>query len=239
MTEKAEASLQMQRDERAEEPVMRAPAHRLHAAMGAVFESRGRWQVPAIYGSADLETEAIRSALGYADASAQGKVHLSGAVEPWVEMLTGGPLEPLRTAPAGEDGIVARIGRDWAIVLVPPSRDVEVVMARGRGVAGGGMATDITSSMSGFLVAGPRLHDLLARTLTLDLGELRAGACAAATWAKIPAIIVCRDFGGPAVELYVGSEYGRYAWQTLRDVCGALGGSPVGWTALEASGWRS
>lgn len=238
MTEQAHASVQVQRDQREEQPVMRAPAHRLHAAMGAVFESRGQWQVPALYGSADLETEAIRSALGYADVSAQGKVHLSGLVEPWIEMLTGGSIEPLWTAPAGEDGIVARIGRDWAMVLAPPSREVEVIMARGHGVEGGGMATDITSSMSGFLVAGPRLDDLLARTVTVDLSELRPGACMATSWAKIPAIIVC-DLGGPTAELYVGSEYGRYAWQTLRDLCGSLGGSAVGWTALEASGWRS
>ena len=221
-----------------ERAVMRSPAHRLHASMGAVFEDHGSWQVPARYGSAEAETEAMRSTLGYADVSAQGKVHLSGAVEPWIRLLTGGSLVPLKSAPAGPNGIVARVAREWAVAIVSPSSEGDVLAKLDGAGGAGAMATDMTSSMSGFLVAGPRLSDLLARTLTLDLSEVRAGTCAAAAWARIPAIVVGLDLGSPAVELYVGSEYGRYAWQTLRDMCVKLGGSPVGWAAIESAGWR-
>jgi glycine cleavage system aminomethyltransferase T len=92
--------------------------------------------------------------------------------------------------------------------------------------------------MSGFVVAGPHVSDFLARSVTLDQAELTPGTCAATSWAKIPALVVKHDLGGPAIELYVGSEYGRYAWETLRAMCAKLGGSPVGWNALESMGWR-
>jgi hypothetical protein len=49
--------------------------------------------------------------------------------------------------------------------------------------------------------------------------------------------MVVRNLEVPAVELYVGSEYGRYAWQTLRTLSEDLGGAPVGWQALEAVAW--
>jgi hypothetical protein len=92
----------------------------------------------------------------------------------------------------------------------------------------------VTSALSGFLVAGPRLEDLLTRTLTIDLADLVPGRCLAATWARIPAVLVMRKLPQPAMELYVGSDHGRYAWETLCD----LAGTPVGWRAIESWGWR-
>jgi glycine cleavage system aminomethyltransferase T len=219
-------------------PMMRSPAHRTHASMGAVFESRGAWQVPALYGSEDLEREALQTGLGYADVSARGKLHLSGSVEPLLQVLIGHTLEPQRAEAMRSQGLVARVARDWALALVAPSHEGEVLEALERQGDGHEMVTDMTSAMSGFLVAGPRLDDLLARCLTLDLAELKPGTCFAASWARIPAVIVPGILEGGGVELYVGSEYGRYAWDTLRELCGGIGGRPVGWTALEGAGWR-
>jgi glycine cleavage system aminomethyltransferase T len=219
-------------------PVMRCPAHRAHAAMGAVFDMRGPWQVPALYGSEDLENEALRSGLAYSDVSAQGKVHLTGDLDPLVRMLTSGAVDPLRTAGIAGGGLVARPARDWAIALLPPSRDDQILGELENEAGITAMATDVTSSLSGFLVAGPLLPELLSRSVTLDLREITPGVCVATSWARIPAILVAGDLNGTAAELYVGSEYGRYAWQALRDMCGRLGGVPVGWTALESAGWR-
>jgi glycine cleavage system aminomethyltransferase T len=219
-------------------PVMRSTAHRAHASMGAVFESRGAWQVPALYGSEDLENEALRSGLAYADVSGQGKLHLTGALDPLVRLVTPDPVDPKRTAGISGGGLVARPARDWAVVLLPPSREVEILGELEKEAGTTAMATDVTSSLSGFLVAGPLLPELLSRSVTLDQREITPGVCVATSWARIPAILVAGDLNGTAVELYVGSEYGRYAWQALRDMCGRLGGLPVGWTALESAGWR-
>ena len=220
------------------EPVMRSQAHRRHADLGAVFARRGAWEVPASYGSGEKESEALRAALGFADLSAQGKLHLSGDVEPLIRRVTGQPLDTLRTAPAGMGRLVARIARDWALVFVEPSGEKEVLTALDEAHAEGAVATDITSGMSGFLVAGPRLNEFLARSMSVDVSELKPGRCAAANWARIPAVVVVESIGQPAVEIYMGSEYGRYSWDTLSDLCARLGGSPVGWTALESLGWR-
>jgi len=56
----------------------------------------------------------------------------------------------------------------------------------------------------------------------------------AASWARIPAILVMKDLQEPAAEIYASSDYGRYAWGVLQ----SLAGTPVGWRALEAWGWK-
>lgn len=240
MTDPTTAYVKVPRDQpERRRPVMRSIAHRLHASMGAVFEDRGSWQVPALYGSEEGEAEAIRSALGYADVSAQGKVHLMGAVDSTIRFLTAVSLSPMQIGAVIAGGVVARAARDWALVLTAPSQERETLTRlQGDEAAEGVMATDMTSAMSGFLVAGPNLDGFIARSLTVDRKELQPGRCLATSWAKIPAVVVVTELGGHAVELYVGSEYGRYAWETLRSTCGSLGGSPVGWTALETLGWR-
>lgn len=216
------------------EPVMRSVVNRAHAAMHATFESRGAWTVPAQYGSGHGEIAALNDSLGFADISARGKIHLSGAVDPLVRSLTGAPIEPLATAPIKSGGLVARIGRDWALAMLAPSSEGDVMRRLESMDSGAAMATDVTSALSAFLVAGPRLEDLLARTLTIDLADLAPGRCLATPWARIPAVLVMRQLPQPAVELYVGSDHGRYAWETLR----GQAGTPVGWRAIESWGWQ-
>jgi glycine cleavage system T protein (aminomethyltransferase) len=220
--------------ERLAEPVMRSVAHRRHAALGATFERRGAWAVPARYESLELETEALRTALGFADVSARGKVHLSGEVGALARALTGSDPDPLRTASIESGGLLARIARDWALALVAPSAEGEVLGALEAEQSDAAMITDLTSALSAFVVAGPRLEDFLARTVNLDLAGLRPGRCVAATWARIPTVLVIRELAEPAVELYVGSDHGRYAWDTLH----RLAGTAVGWGALESWGWK-
>lgn len=216
------------------EPDMRSVVHRKNAAIGAAFEKRGAWSVPALYGSVDQEVAALSTMLGFADISARGKLHLSGVVDEYMRTLTGGTLDPLRTAPIPSGGMVARIARDWALALLAPSAEGEVMRTLEQGQSDGAMATDVTGALSGFLVAGPRLDDFLARTVTIDLADLQPGRCASASWARIPATLVMKDLSEPAIEIYVSSDFGRYAWEVLQ----RLAGTPVGWRALEAWGWK-
>jgi len=220
----------------AREAVRRSPAHRIHAAMGGVFARRAGWDVPALYGTEQDELEALKTGLGFGDVSARGKIHLSGAVEPIIRSLSGSTLEAQRTAPITGGGMVARIARDWALALVAPADEGRVLASLG-GEQDDAMATDITSAMSAFLVAGPRLDEFFARSLTIDRAQLRPGHCAATTWSRIPAVLVMRDLPSPAVELFVSADHGRYAWETVRRLGEHLGGSPVGWRALETWGW--
>ena len=216
------------------DPVMRTVLHHRHAVLGATFERRGAWSVPSAYQSADSELGALSTELGFADVSARGKVHLSGEVEGYIRSLTGAALEPLHTAPATSGGMVARLARNWALALLAPSAEAAVIRTLERQQTGGAMATDVTGAHSGFLVAGPLLEAFLARTVNGDLSGLIPGRCLATSWARIPAVLVARDLASPAVEIYVSSDHGRYAWEVLQ----RLAGIPVGWLALESWGWN-
>src|SRR4029077_15900645 len=129
-------------DELPPQPVMRSVVIRLHAAMHATFETRGAWTVPALYGSGDHEVAALNDSLGFADISARGKIHLSGAVDPLVRSLAGAPIEPLATAPIKSGGLVARLGRDWALALLAPSSEAGAMRSLEPTDSGAAMATD-------------------------------------------------------------------------------------------------
>src|SRR6266850_1253993 len=111
------------------DPVMRSAVHRRHADLGATFERRGAWLVPALYGSPGEEMAALRTKLGFADVSARGKLQLSGAVDDHVRFLTGATLEPLHTAPMTSGGLLARIARDWGLALLTASAENDVMRA--------------------------------------------------------------------------------------------------------------
>jgi glycine cleavage system aminomethyltransferase T len=213
---------------------MRSALHRKHAELGATFERRGAWSVPSAYQSADSEIGALGSELGFADVSARGKIHLSGEVDEYIRFLTGSVLDPFHTAPASSGGMVARLARDWALALLAPSAEADILGTLERQQTTRAMATDVTGAHSGFLVAGPFLEAFLARTVNGDLAGLVPGRCLATSWARIPAVLVSRDLSSPAVEIYVSADQGRYAWEVLQ----RLAGIPVGWLALESWGWK-
>jgi len=219
-------------------PVMRSAAHRSHVDLGATFEPRGAWEVPASYGSEPAESEAIRNRLAIADISARGKLHLSGAVDSLLSRMAGAAVDPMQTAAIKSGGTVARVARDLALALFEPSAETDALAAIEAEVTPDAMATNVTSAISGFLVAGPMLDQLFARSMSVNVGEIQPGRCLAARWAQIPAILVVSTLATPMVELYVGSEYGRYAWKTLLDLSHRLGGIPVGWKSLDSAGWR-
>ena len=219
-------------------PVMRSAAHRSHLDLGATFEARGAWEVPASYGPEAAETEAIRSGLAVADISARAKLHLSGSIDAVVRRMAGGDVDPTRMAAITSGGVVARVARDFALALFEPSAETDALTALEGELTGDAMATDATSALSGYMVAGPLVKQLFARSVTVDVEEIQAGRCLGTRWAHIPAVLVVSTPAAPIVEIYVGSEYGRYAWSTLLELGNKLGGIPVGWKAIEASGWR-
>ena len=219
-------------------PVMRSAAHRSHMDLGATFEHRGAWEVPASYGSEPAEAEAIRNGLAICDVSARGKLHLSGAVDSVLSRMAGAGVEPMQTAAITSGGTVARVARDFALALFEPSAETDALAALDAEQTPEAMATNVTSAISGFLVAGPLLDQLFARSMSVNIEEIQPGRCLAVRWAQIPAILVVSTLAAPIVEMYVGSEYGRYAWRTLLDLSHRLGGIPVGWKSLESAGWR-
>jgi glycine cleavage system aminomethyltransferase T len=226
-------------------PLMRSPIHRMHQALEARLAVEGGWEVPAGYASDADERRALDEAVGLADITARGKVDLRGTLEPVLERLgLGGPAarhgEVVALAPGAGDGAaqLARISSRWALALCPHT-DLRPRLAQlGEAAAGtSAMVTDATSLHAGLAVAGPRTLAALSRICALDLARLGPATCVATRVAEIHAIVVRRELPGRVLEVYVGSEYGRYAWETLLDSVRAEGGRPVGWPALRALGW--
>ncbi len=223
------------------DPVRRSPVHRHHVALGATFSREAGWELPDGYGDPERERRILREGLGIADISASEKVDIRGAIEDALRALTGtvpavGSIRAVVPSKGGTS--VARVGRSWALVVGPPAlgdgRLAEVTAATAGSPA---MATDATGLYSGFVLAGAACTELLSRLTAFDLSQLGPGTCAATRVVEIPGILLRRSGWEGVIELYVGSEYGRYAWETVLSVGRPLGVMPVGWRALRAEGW--
>jgi glycine cleavage system aminomethyltransferase T len=203
--------------------IRRSPVARLCATAGAVFVEEGGWEIPASFGDDEAEREAIHSAVSLSDITARAKVDVRGKVAPML--------------PAAAGALVARVAEDWALVLGAPDEETRLVSALEAAAGSTAMVTDTTHLHAGFALAGPKVLDLLERVTAWDPTSLRPGETAGAPIVEIPSVIVRRDLPLPLFEVYVPSEFGRYAWETLAGVIADLGGGAVGWQVLRSEGW--
>ena len=195
---------------------------RMHERLGVTVEVEAGWELPGAY--ADGERARIRDGIGLADLTPRAKIDVRGVVD--------GALG------AAEDGLVARIAADWALVLDAPGAE-KILLPKLEQAAGPGiMVTDATHLFAGFGLVGPRLDDTLARLTSWDPATLPAGSATGAPIGDVRAIVARRDLAFPMLEVYTAAEFAHYAWETIFDVVQRLGGGPVGWRALRAEGWR-
>ena len=210
-------------------PLMRSPAHAMHAQAGATLVEEGGWEVPAAYGQPAVERDAIREGLAVCDITARAKVDLRGPID---EILA-------RLSPA--EGLVsARISGRWALLLSAPGTQAHYLTVGEAAAGETGLATDATSIYAGYAVCGPRALDFMERITPFDVRGLAPGAATGIQALKVPALLVScpAPLAIGVFELYVSSEYGRYAWESLLHLGASLDITPVGWDALRAEGWR-
>lgn len=189
-----------------------------------MFVEEAGWELPASYGDEAAEQAAIREAVSITDITGRAKIDIRGDLA--------------AALAAAAVGSVARIADDWALVLGGPGEEVELLRTLEAAAGPATMVTDATHLYAAFALAGPRLSDLLQRVTSWDPGGLGPGEAAGAPIVEIPAVVVRRDLAIPTLEVYVPSEFGRYAWESLAGVIARLGGGPVGWQVLRAEGWR-
>jgi glycine cleavage system aminomethyltransferase T len=205
-------------------PIRRSPAARLSSRRGAVFVEEAGWEIPASYGDDAAERAAIRDGVGIADITARAKVDVRGDL----------PEEIFVPA----DAIVARISREWAVVLGEPNAEADLLRPVERLAGPRTMVTDVTHLFSGFALVGPRVPDVIERATSWDAAALGRGEATGAPIADVRALMVRRDMAAVVLEVYVATELARYVWEALSEVVDGLGGAPVGWQALRAEGWR-
>lgn len=204
--------------------VRRSPAARLSSRQGAVFVEEAGWEIPASYGDDDAERGAIRDRVAIADVTARAKVDLRGRIP--------------ETLPAPAETFLARVSSEWAVMLGGPDAEGRLIRAIEPAVGPDVLVTDATHLFGGLALVGPGLADVLDRTTSWDHASLAPGEAAGAPIAEVRALMVRRDLPLPVLEVYVSTEFARYAWESLSSVVAELGGAPVGWQALRAEGWR-
>ena len=205
------------------EPVRRSPATRLQAGLGAVFEREAGWEVPVSFGDGVAERGFVHDSVAVCDVTPRGKIDVRGEVSP-VTSQVGGAL-------------IARIASDWAVVLTEPGGEQRLLQDLSSAAGPATMVTDATHLFAGFALAGPKLDELLARTTAWDPATLAAGSATGAPILGVRSIMVRRDLAFPVLEVYVGSEFGRFVWSALLEVARRLSGGPAGWSGLRAEGW--
>jgi aminomethyltransferase len=208
-------------------PVMRSPMNEIHRRLGAELIVQSGWELPRRYQDIGLERRAIKDGLGIADITARGKIDVRGDV--------GSSLNAL---PQTRGATLARISRDWALVLTPAAgltRAIETLTASADQKT---MITDATSIYAAIALLGPGVPELLLRLTAIDPSELSPGDAVATQVLRMPAVLLRRELPIIVVEAYVPSEFGRYAWESMFEVAEPLGPEPVGWDALAAEGWR-
>lgn len=207
-------------------PVMRSPMNEIHRRLGAELIVQSGWELPRRYQDVDLERRAINNSLGIADITARGKIDVRGAID-----------SALNALPQTRGATLARISRNWALVLTPATgltRTLETLTASADQKT---MITDATSIYAGIALLGPGVPELLLRLTAIDPSELSPGDAVASQMLRIPTVLFRRELPIIAVEAYVPSEFGRYAWESMFEVAQPLGPEPVGWDALAAEGW--
>ena len=208
-------------------PVMRSPLTEHHRRLNAQLAPEDGWELPRNYGDVERERRAIRHGLGIADITARGKIDIRGAVD-----------SSLARLPQTHGAQLARLSRDWALVLTPAAGLEPSLQLIEQSADRATMVTDATSIYAGIALLGPRVADLLLRLTVIDPTELAPGHSVATQVLRIPAILLRRDLTVMTVEAYLASEFGRYAWESVFTVGHPLEPQPVGWDALRAEGWR-
>jgi glycine cleavage system aminomethyltransferase T len=198
-------------------PYKLSPVHDALDKLGAQWTEMDGWKIPLSFGSAETEAQKLSAAAGLCDLSFQTKTELRGRD---LERL-------LSDLPA-----VGRTRADAEKCFYRLTQERELWI--GAGTRGGGEgcvhATDRTSGLAHFLLAGPQAPEVVNRLASIDLRESSMPdlSCRAAPLAHVNVIIARRDRKGMrAYEILVTREYGEYVWQAVWET-----GIPFGMTAF-------
>jgi folate-binding protein YgfZ len=226
-----------------ETPPRRSPLEEAHGRAGATLVEREGCVVPASYGDAGAEYEAVRGGAGLFDLSSRGRVEVSGGEA--VKFLNGMLTNNVARL---EDGA-------WMHAAFPNPQGRLVASARvlSRGGAflfdtEAATYTRLLKTLERFTLAGDfRVRDLTAETAVLSVQGPRArevvrAALGDAASETARGVVSTFEFGGAEVtvirathtaedgfDLFVSSD-GAAA---LRDALVAAGARPAGFDALE------
>jgi glycine cleavage system aminomethyltransferase T len=174
---------------------------------GAVLGVRDGWLVPERFAAAEVEAEASRETVAWADASSLGKFEIAGDVS-----LAG--VWCLRVTAAR------------TLVLTEPDRSAAALTELGP------QAIDVTAQYGALRIAGPLARETISRFCALDLrpAVTSAGTLLPGSVARTPGYVLCER--QDCYLLLFGAAVSEYMWIVVSDAGRHLGGRPVGVRAL-------
>jgi folate-binding protein YgfZ len=219
-----------------------------HRRAGAVLVERDGYLLPASYGDAATEYEAVRGgdSAGLIDLSARGRVEVSGKEA--VQFLNGLITNDVKTLapgawmsaafpnPQGRLLAVARVVRagDAEIFLFDTEAATHATVLRNLErftLAGDFKVRDLTGETAQLSVQGVRGAEIVRRVLGGSAARIARGRVAVIPWRESRAVTLLRatHTGEDGFDLVIGVEGARSLWDALT----SAGARPVGDDALE------
>jgi sarcosine oxidase subunit alpha len=211
-------------------------AHAAHVALNAIWTEVEQWRVVASFGDAEEEARNVRQGVGLQDVSPIGKLDLKGSA---VGSLIEGTLQANGAASGIAEGTIATLSikPEHAHVLTAPGRQQrvrETLLASAGSSRACIHATDVTSGLSAYVLAGPLATDVLNRLTSLDVRRDRfvQRSCAQCDLAHVHATVYREDWGDlPTYLLLVSRDVGEYVWSVIMTAGIALRLTPFGLAA--------
>ena len=216
----------------------RLPLHDAHERLGARFVEAAGVLVPASYGDAAAEHEAVRERAGVIDRSERGKIEMTGKDRaPFLHGLVTNDVKGLAPGQGAETALLDTFGKVTALLVVH-ALDDRLVLETDRPLAEPLLAAidryhfservelEDVSGASGILtVAGPHARKAIESTLGHGLPDLSRWQHLTAPWEGTQLRIVrTEEAGEEGYDLWVPTAGLALLWDRLRDA----GARPVG-----------
>lgn len=226
----------------------RLPLEGTHRRAGAFLVERDGYSLPANYGDAAAEYEAVRGgdSAGLIDLSARGRVEVSGREA--VQFLNGLVTNDVKTLapaawmsaafpnPQGRLLAAARVVRasDAETFLFETEAATHATMLRNLErftLAGDFKVRDLTDETAQLSVQGARAAEVVRRVLGGSASRTGRGRVAVVPWRDAQSVTLLRatHTGEDGFDLIIGVEGARALWDALA----SAGARPVGDDALE------
>ena len=129
------------------------------------------------------------------------------------------PLEPNRTAAAGEVTVLWTQPGEWLVLAAPEASLSDTLDAAGL------VVTEVSDSRAALRLSGPRAVDLLRKGTSLDVHprRFRPGHCAQTALAQA-GVLLHRPGEEPAYDILCERSFAEYLWLWLEDAAGEWGG---------------
>jgi sarcosine oxidase subunit alpha len=196
--------------------------HHKHIALGANITDQHGWQVPERYTTPEDELRRVREGVGLCDISPMGKWDVKG------NDVKDGQWSMV-------NGQWWRLAHDHTLFTTVTEQAEEVGRVLRQQAADCAHITDLTSTLAGLYLIGPRSREVLSKLTALNLTDsaLPDRSCVQTSVAKVHAIVARLDVSGlRGYQIFVTRDYAEFVWDAVMEAGVEFGIALVGIATL-------